>query len=84
MGANKMQSRPKRKTGFTLIELLVVISIIALLLSILVPALRRAREQAKSVVCLSNLRQQGLTMALYIEDNDGYYSRSITHSYNFG
>ena len=79
-----MQSRPKRKTGFTLIELLVVISIIALLLSILVPALRRAREQAKSVVCLSNLRQQGLTMALYIEDNDGYYSRSITHSYNFG
>lgn len=84
MPASKMQNRPECKTGFTLIELLVVISIIALLVSILLPALARAREQAKSIVCLSNLRQQGLTMALYVGDNDGYYARSITESYNFG
>jgi len=67
---NKLIGR-KRICGFTLIELLVVISIIALLIAILMPALNRAREQAKSVSCMSNLRQMATAMALYAEDHDG-------------
>lgn len=59
-----------RKSGFTLIELLVVISIIALLLSILVPSLVRVREAGKRIVCLSNLKQLGLAFRMYAENND--------------
>ena len=58
----------KHVKGFTLIELLVVISIIALLLAILLPALGRAREQAKGTRCLANLKQIGLAMHLYAND----------------
>ena len=57
--------------GFTLIELLVVISIIALLVSILMPALSKAREQAKQAVCLFNLRSLGMGWGMYATDNDG-------------
>ena len=57
-------------TGFTLVELLVVISIIAMLMSILMPALGRAREAARRVVCLSNLRQLTLAWNMYVMDND--------------
>jgi len=55
--------------GFTLIELLVVISIIALLLSILMPALSKVKEQGKRVVCSSNLKQMNLALAIYAHDN---------------
>ncbi len=58
--------------GFTLIELLVVISIIALLLSILMPSLSRAREHARRAVCQGNLRQITLAALLWAEDNDGW------------
>ena len=61
-----------RKHGFTLMELLVVISIIALLMAILVPALGKAREVANRVVCLSHLRQLGIATQIYISDNDGF------------
>jgi prepilin-type N-terminal cleavage/methylation domain-containing protein len=62
-----------QRRGFTLIELLVVIAIIALLMSILMPALKRARQQARGVGCQSNLRQWGLMFAMYTQDNNGYF-----------
>jgi prepilin-type N-terminal cleavage/methylation domain-containing protein/prepilin-type processing-associated H-X9-DG protein len=59
--------------GFTLIELLVVVAIIALLIAILLPSLTRAREHAKAAVCAGNLRQMGVAMEMYLEDNEGFY-----------
>jgi len=60
----------KSKRGFTLVELLVVIAIIALLLSILMPGLSKAREHAKMVVCKANLKQLGLASMLFAQSND--------------
>ena len=57
--------------GFTLVELLVVIGIIALLVSLLLPSLNKARESAKRVKCLSNLRQTGIAMSIYANQNKG-------------
>lgn len=62
----------KRTKGFTLVELLVVIAIIALLLSVLLPSLRSAREQARRLVCGTNLKQIVTSMRAYAGDNDGY------------
>ncbi|MGR3295708.1 MAG: type II secretion system protein [Candidatus Bathyanammoxibius sp.] len=59
-----------KEKGFTLIELLVVIAVIALLIAILVPALRSAREQGQRAVCLSNLRQLTLAWVAYADDHD--------------
>jgi len=63
----------RRGQGFTLIELLVVIAIIALLMGILMPTLQRARKSARSVACQASLRQWGLVLKLYADDNDGYF-----------
>jgi prepilin-type processing-associated H-X9-DG protein/prepilin-type N-terminal cleavage/methylation domain-containing protein len=61
------------KKAFTLVELLVVISVVSLMMAILMPTLGRARQQGRSVVCLSNLRQMGVAAQSYVNDNDGYY-----------
>jgi len=60
------------KKGFTLIELLVVMVIIALLVGLLLPALARAKEEARKTQCRSNMRQMGLAMMMYAGDNGGY------------
>ena len=59
-----------RKTGFTLIELLVVIAIIAILAAIIFPVFAQARAKARQATCTSNLRQIGLALMMYVDDND--------------
>jgi prepilin-type N-terminal cleavage/methylation domain-containing protein/prepilin-type processing-associated H-X9-DG protein len=69
-------SKQTRRKGFTLVELLVVIGIIALLISILLPSLNRARETANRVKCGSNMRQIGQAIQLYCNENKGNYPRT--------
>jgi prepilin-type N-terminal cleavage/methylation domain-containing protein/prepilin-type processing-associated H-X9-DG protein len=76
-----MSKRSASRKGFTLVELLVVIGIIALLISILLPSLNRARETANRVKCGSNLRQIGQAILLYSNENKGSYPRT---KYNAG
>jgi prepilin-type N-terminal cleavage/methylation domain-containing protein/prepilin-type processing-associated H-X9-DG protein len=63
-----------KRRGFTLIELLVVIAIIALLMAILMPALARVKEQAKTISCRARLREWGLLFKFYTDDHDGYFN----------
>jgi prepilin-type N-terminal cleavage/methylation domain-containing protein/prepilin-type processing-associated H-X9-DG protein len=70
-----------KKNAFTLVELLVVIAIIALLMSILMPVLSKAKEQTRNLVCRSNLRQYGIAGTMYLDDNEGTFPP--THQYLF-
>lgn len=70
----------RKQKGFTLVELLTVISIIALLLGIMLPALNGIRKRAKAAVCLSNLRQWGMVYKMYTDEFDGKLPRDYGES----
>lgn len=74
----------KEKTGFTLVELLVVISIIALLLAVLIPALSKARELAKRVVCSNQIKQIGVGVTGYAAKYDGVMLNTMPYALNTG
>src|SRR5437868_6927551 len=64
-----LRNSPNSTRAFTLIELLVVIAIIAILASLLMPALAKAKEKGRKILCVSNLKQQGLACSMYLSDN---------------
>jgi prepilin-type processing-associated H-X9-DG protein/prepilin-type N-terminal cleavage/methylation domain-containing protein len=71
---------PHRRARFTLIELLVVIAIIAILASMLLPALQKAQEKAQQANCIGNLKQIGVAMFMYTQDNHNWFNASVNGS----
>ena len=74
------KERIKKCAAFTLIELLVVIAIIAILVAMLLPALRLAKDAAKTITCLSNQKQTGIGFFAYADDNDGWLPQWMVKS----
>ena len=79
MNAGKTKAR-RAQPAFTLIELLVVIAIIAILAAMLLPALARAKESGKTIACNNNLRQLGMAMRMYVDENQGTLPPHIVSS----
>lgn len=77
-----MPLRPNKKFGFTLIELLVVISLISLLISILLPALGKAKDAARDTQCKNNVRQNSIAMIAYMLENKGYFKPNNLYDNN--
>jgi prepilin-type N-terminal cleavage/methylation domain-containing protein len=81
--SNRINNNNQR-TGFTLVEILVVVSALAMLLAILLPALRQARILSKRTACQSNLKQIAIAWLLYLNENDGYFYQGTNSNLNYG
>jgi prepilin-type N-terminal cleavage/methylation domain-containing protein len=82
--SQKLKIENRKYGAFTLIELLVVIAVIVLLLAILLPTLRKAKDLAKRTTCSTNLKQLAVAWNLYLDDNDGCFYYGVNANINYG